>query len=285
MTTSEQTDASAPAPRALDDSTLNRMFLRSLSLEVSYNYERQQSLGFAFMMIPALRKLYSTPADQAAALKRHLEFFNCTPYVAPLIGGISAAVEEQQAQDPSSDQTTVAKIKAALMGPLAGIGDSLYWGTFRLIFTGIGTSLAMSGNILGPILFFLGFNLPVQALSWMYVRQGYKAGTSFLSRISTGSGMQLLTYGAGILGLLVIGAMTASMVTVYVPFEYAIGDSMTSLQQILDDIMPGILGLGIFWAIYGLLGRGWKTTTILIAIFALGLVTAFLGVLGLAPEA
>lgn len=286
MTTSEiETPVEDRPEQQLSNSILNRMFLRSLSLEVSYNYERQQALGFAFTMIPALRKLYSTPEAQAAALKRHLEFFNTTPYVAPIIGGVAAAVEEREAARPDVDPTTVASIKAALMGPLAGIGDSLYWGTFRLIFTGIGTSLAMAGNILGPIIFFLGFNIPVQGLSWFYMRQGYRSGTSFLSKISSGDGMQRLTYGAGILGLLVIGAMTSSMVKMYVPIQYTVGEGTTQIQQIFDDIMPGMLSLGVFWVIYWLLGRNWKVTTILLAIFVVGIIGALLGVLGLAPAA
>src|SRR5699024_4854834 len=148
-------DQIANADTPIDGRTLTGMFFRSLSLEASFNYERQQSLGFAFTMAPVLRKLYSKREDQAAALKRHLEFFNTTPYIAGAVVGAPAAVEEQYASEPAIGSESVNRIKAALMGPLAGIGDSLYWGTFRLICTGIGTSLAMSGNILGPILFLL----------------------------------------------------------------------------------------------------------------------------------
>lgn len=285
MTISEQSSppTEAQPQHLLDNDILNRMFLRSLSLEASYNYERQQALGFAFMMIPALQRLYSTPEARAVALKRHLEFFNTTPYVSQAIGGVAAATEEQLSLNSSSDPTTVASIKAALMGPLAGIGDSLYWGTIRLIFTGIGTSLAMSGSVFGPILFFLGFNVPVQTLSWIYMRQSYKLGTSFLSKISSGDGMRQLTYAAGILGLLVIGAMTASMVKIYLPISFKVGNGITEVQKILDDVMPGILALGAFWVIYWLLGRGWKATSILVFIFILGIVGTFLGILGLQP--
>ncbi|GAB3298005.1 PTS system mannose/fructose/sorbose family transporter subunit IID [Pseudoclavibacter terrae] len=263
---------------------LNRMYVRALSIEASFNYERQQGLGFAYSMIPAVRALYEKESDQAAALKKHLEFFNTTPYVAGAIVGVSTAVEEQLSQDPSLAPSTANSVKAALMGPLAGIGDSLYWGTIRLLVTGIGVSLAMAGNILGPIIFLLGFNLPVQLLSYLYLRSGYRFGTKLLQRISGSDAMSSLTYGAGIVGLMVIGGLTASMVSVYVPLQFEVGEGVSSIQtDVLDGIMPGILGLGAFWLVYWLLGKGWKTTWVLLAIFAVGLLGALTGVLGTAP--
>lgn len=273
----------SPTP-AITNAVLDRMFLRSLSLEVSYNYERQQALGFAFTMIPALKALYKTDTERAEALQRHLEFFNTTPYVSQLIVGVAAATEEQQSRNPSIDKSTVNSIKASLMGPFAGIGDSLYWGTIRLLVTGIGTSLALQGNILGPILFFFGFNIPVQFLSWLYLRQGYRQGSALVSRIASSGGMEKLTYGAGILGLMVIGGMSAKMVKIYTPISYGTGDKATSLQAILDAILPAGLALGAFWIIYWLLGKGWRTTHVLLLIFGFGMVTGLLGILGLAPS-
>ncbi|WP_083709832.1 PTS system mannose/fructose/sorbose family transporter subunit IID [Leifsonia sp. ALI-44-B] len=271
------------APGAISTAVLNRMYVRALSVEASFNYERQQGLGFAYSMIPAVKALYAKEAEQAAALKKHLEFFNTTPYVATAIVGVSTAVEEQLSRDRTLDPATANSVKAALMGPLAGIGDSLYWGTIRLLVTGIGVSLAMAGNILGPIIFFLGFNIPVQVLSYLYLRSGYRFGTKLLARISGSDGMASLTYGAGIVGLMVIGGLTASLVSIHVPIEFEVGEGTSSIQtDVLDGIMPGILALGAFWLIYWLLGKGWKTTWLLLAIFGVGLVGAFTGVLGVA---
>jgi fructoselysine and glucoselysine-specific PTS system IID component len=273
-----------PSTGRITTAVLNRMYVRALSVEASFNYERQQGLGFAYSMIPAVKALYEKEADQAAALKKHLEFFNTTPYVASAIVGVSTAVEEQLSQDDTLDPATANSVKAALMGPLAGIGDSLYWGTIRLLVTGIGVSLAMAGNILGPIIFLLGFNLPVQVLSYLYLRSGYRFGTKLLARISGSDAMQSLTYGAGIVGLMVIGGLTASLVSVYVPIEFAVGEGSSSIQtDVLDGIMPGILSLGAFWLVYWLLGKGWKTTWLLLAIFGVGLLGALTGVLGVAP--
>ncbi|MFS0603859.1 PTS system mannose/fructose/sorbose family transporter subunit IID [Peribacillus frigoritolerans] len=268
--------------KTLTKSDIRKSVLRALSLEFSFNYERQQSLGFAFAMIPILKKLYSKKEDMEKALKRHLEFFNTTPYVSPLILGIMGAMEEQNAKDKQFDESSINSVKASLMGPLAGIGDSLYWGTLRLIATGIGTSLALNGNLLGPILFFLIFNIPMLALFFSYMTMGHKLGTGFISKLQKTGAMGKLTYGASILGLLVIGGMSASMINIYVPWEIGSGDSATSIQSVLDSIMPGLLPLGAFWIIYWLLGRNVKTTTILLGIFVLGIVAAGLNILSIA---
>ncbi|MCJ7843252.1 PTS system mannose/fructose/sorbose family transporter subunit IID [Lederbergia sp. NSJ-179] len=262
---------------------LNKIFLRSLTLEYSFNYERQQALGFAFTMIPALRKLYKRKEEMAKALQRHLEFFNVTPYVSTFIFGLTVAMEEENARSKDFDTSTINSVKASLMGSLSGIGDSLYWGTIRLIATGIGTSLALKGNFLGVILFFLFFNIPTLVLSYTYLQLGYRVGTNFLSKLSSSGLMEKLTYGASILGLLVIGGMSASMIKTYVPIDIGVEDSPTKVQDILDQIMPGLIPLGIFWILYWLLGKGVKTTTLLIGIFVVGILFTFLGVFGIQP--
>lgn len=127
---------------------LSKVFWRSFQMEFSWNYERQMNLAYCYAMIPILKKLYKSKEAMATALKRHLEFFNTTPHIVTLILGINAAMEEENANDPDFDVSTIDNIKTSLMGPLAGIGDSFFWGTLRLIATGVGTSLALQGNIL-----------------------------------------------------------------------------------------------------------------------------------------
>lgn len=107
-----------------------------------------------------------------------------------LILGISTAMEEENALDENFDTSSINSVKAGLMGPLAGIGDSFMWGTLRIIATGIGTSLAMNGNILGPILFFLLFNIPHVILRYICMMGGYKFGAGFLSKIAAGGLME-----------------------------------------------------------------------------------------------
>lgn len=140
---------------------LMKTFWRSFTMEWAWNYERQSNLGYMYAMVPALNKLYKGQKEKLKqAYKRHLEFFNITPWLSTFPLGISIAMEEQNALNEEFDDESINNIKIALMGPLSGIGDSFFWGTLRVIATGIGTSLAVQGNILGPILFLLIFNVP-----------------------------------------------------------------------------------------------------------------------------
>ncbi|WP_269410343.1 PTS system mannose/fructose/sorbose family transporter subunit IID [Lentibacillus daqui] len=257
---------------------LNRLFWRSFQMEFSWNYERQASLAYTYAMIPILKKLYKKKGDLSAALKRHLEFFNTTPHIVTMILGISAAMEKQNATDSKFDSSSINTVKASLMGPLAGIGDSFFWGTLRLIATGIGTSLALKGNILGPILFLLVFNVPHIALRYILTKIGYKMGTGFLKKLQENGTMGNLTFGAAILGLMVIGGMSADMISLDVPLKIGSGESATAVQDILDGIMPGLLPLAAFGVIYWLLGKEVKATTILIGIAVVSILGAWAGI-------
>lgn len=257
---------------------LNRLFWRSFQMEFSWNYERQASLAYTYAMIPILKKLYKKKGDLSAALKRHLEFFNTTPHIVTMILGISAAMEKQNATDSKFDSSSINTVKASLMGPLAGIGDSFFWGTLRLIATGIGTSLALKGNILGPILFLLVFNVPHIALRYILTKVGYKMGTGFLKKLQENGTMGNLTFGAAILGLMVIGGMSADMISLDVPLKIGSGESATAVQDILDGIMPGLLPLAAFGVIYWLLGKEVKATTILIGIAVVSILGAWAGI-------
>ncbi|MDB5137315.1 MAG: hypothetical protein JWP37_3918, partial [Mucilaginibacter sp.] len=126
---------------------IRNLFLRSLALEANFNFETWQNSGFAFTIIPVLKRLYTTKQSMAAALKRHLQFFNTSPYGSTLIFGITAAMEEQNCQDKDFDEESINSVKLGLMGPLAGVFDSLFWGTFKVIAAGVGTSLAIKGNV------------------------------------------------------------------------------------------------------------------------------------------
>lgn len=260
---------------------LNRVYWRSFGMEWSWNYERQQNLAFAYALIPIIEKLYHSKEDRAAALKRHLEFFNTTPHLSTLIMGITTSMEEKNADDSNFDTESINNVKISLMGPLAGIGDSFIWGTLRIIATAIGISLASQGNILGPILFLLIFNIPAQGLRYYFMHMGYKLGSSFLTKIQESGLMQQITYGASVLGLMVVGAMTAENVALNIPLAIGSGEEATTIGQICDNIMPGLLPLLFTLFVYYLLKKkNIKTTTLLLMCAAIGLIGAFFGILG-----
>lgn len=261
------------------DRELTRVFWRSFQMEFSWNYERQMNLGYVYAIIPVLEKLYKDNKEGLKkALKRHLEFFNMTPHIVTLMLGISAAMEKENAESEEFDENSINNIKTALMGPLSGIGDSFFWGTLRLIATGIGTSLSLQGNILGPILFLFIFNVPHIIIRFLLVKLGYKLGIEFLNKLQKNGTMEKLTFGASILGLVVIGAMTARMIDISTPLSFVSGESKIEVQGILNDIMPGILQLGSFGVVYYLLGRKVKPLVILLGMAVVGIIGSFVGI-------
>ena len=203
--------------KKLSSKTLKKVYNRHYQLLGCFNYERQMSTGYAWTMMPAIRELYGEDeAKMKAGVKRHLEFFNCATTPSPFIIGITCAMEEQCASAPDGefDVASINSVKAALMGPLAGIGDSFFWGTFRVIGVGVGAPLAVAGNILGPILYFLINFIPSEIVRRVGFKIGYEGGSEFLTRISEDGTLNKLTEAARIMGLVVIGAMMASMVNV-----------------------------------------------------------------------
>lgn len=260
---------------------LNKVIVRSLGMEWDWNYERQMNMAFCYSMLPVIEKLYDKEEDRIDAMQRHLEFFNTTPQLSTLILGITAAMEESKANDPDFDSESISNVKVSLMGPLAGIGDSFIWGTLRIIATGVGVSLASQGNILGPLLFLLIFNIPAQGLRYYLMHMGYKLGSGFLQKIQENGLMETLTYGASVLGLMVIGSMTAGNVAINVPLVIGEGDAATTFGDICNTIMPGLLPLAFTLLVYFLVSKkNVKTTTLLLLFVVIGLAGSFFGILG-----
>nr|WP_220451779.1 PTS system mannose/fructose/sorbose family transporter subunit IID [Bombilactobacillus bombi] len=260
---------------------LMKTFWRSFTAEWAWNYERQMNLGYSYAMRPALEKIYHNQKDKLIrSYKRHLEFFNVTPWLVTFPLGISIAMEEQNALNDDFDENSINDIKVALMGPLSGIGDSFFWGTLRVIATGVGTSLAMHGNILGPILFLLIFNIPAILARYYGLFVGYNIGASFIEKVQKTGLMDKLSYGASVLGLAVVGAMVATMVTLKMPLKIGTGSDATSVQGIFDGIVPKILPLLFTFFVYWLDKKGWKAQWILLLIAAIGIFGAWSGLLG-----
>ncbi len=258
---------------------LRWVFWRSMLLEANFNFETMQNTGVAFALLPVLKKLYKTKESMAAALQRHLQLFNTSTYGCTLIFGLAAAMEEQNSRDSEFNADSINAVKLGLMGPLAGVFDSLFWGTLKVIAAGVGTSLALKGNFLGPVLFILLFNVPHLVLRYSLTFIGYTAGTKFLQRLSQNNVMDRLKDGAAILGLMVVGAMPATLMNIHTPLSFGTGDAGTSLQGILDQIVPAALPLGLTFVVYYFIKRGVKTTPLLIGLLLLGFIGSIIHVL------
>ncbi|PXF77573.1 PTS mannose transporter subunit IID [Klebsiella pneumoniae] len=271
--------------KKLTQSDIRGVFIRSNLFQGSWNFERMQALGFCFSMVPAIRRLYPENNDaRKQAIKRHLEFFNTHPYVAAPVLGVTLAMEEQRANGAEIDDGAINGIKVGLMGPLAGVGDPLVWGTLRPITAALGASLALSGNILGPLLFFFIFNAVRLAMKWYGLQLGFRKGVNIVSDMG-GNLLQKLTEGASILGLFVMGVLVTKWTTINVPLVVsqtpgADGATVTmTVQNILDQLCPGLLALGLTLLMVRLLNKKVNPVWLIFALFGLGIIGNALGFL------
>ena len=277
--TKKQTSSPMTSEKKITKKELKGIFWRSMPMEASFNYERMMSIAFGFSMMGVIKKLYPKLHDQKEALKRHLEFFNCTSAMSPFILGVAASMEEKNANDPEFDVSSINAMKIGLMGPLAGIGDSFFWGTLRIIASGIGISLAKQGSVLGPLLFLVIYNVPNLLVRYYGTMLGYKTGVTFVEKMASGL-MDNITFALNILGNTVIGGMIASMVIVKLPTKIAGGKDPQTIQTLLDSILPNAVPLLLTFFIAYLLKKKVNVFVILLVIIVISVLGAQFGFLG-----
>ena len=297
----------------LTKSDRKKVWWRSTFLQGSWNYERMQNLGWAYSLIPALKKLYTKKEDQIAALERHLEFFNTHPYVAAPIMGVTLALEEERANGVEIDDAAIQGVKIGMMGPLAGIGDPVFWFTVRPILGALGASLAASGNLVGPLLFFFGWNAIRMAFLWYTQEFGYKAGSEITKDMSGGI-LKDITKGASILGMFILAVLVQRWVSInftinlpgkqlsegaYIVFPEGpvtggelkgiLGQALSglsldsvqpqTLQGQLNSLIPGLMGLLLTFLCMWLLKKKVSPITIILALFAVGIAARYFGIM------
>lgn len=295
----------------LSESVRKKVCKRHQFLQGTWNFERMQNGGWAYAIIPAIKALYNDKASQAAALKRHLEFYNTHPYVSAPVMGVTLAMEEERANGTAIDDAAINGVKVGMMGPLAGVGDPVFWFTIRPILGALGASLALTGNILGPLIFFVFWNLIRYIFLWKTQEAGYKAGNEITKDLSGGL-LGKVTLMASILGMFVIGALVQRWVNVNIPVEItrvaqdaqtyihweklpagAEGikqaletyntygatafspEKVTTLQDNLDMLIPGLLPLLLTLGVSKLLKKDVSPITIILALFAIGIIARY----------
>ena len=290
-----------------------KVWWRHQFLQGSWNYERMQNGGWCYSMIPAIKKLYTNKDDQIAALKRHLEFYNTHPYVSSPVIGVTLALEEERANGAPVDDVAIQGVKVGMMGPLAGVGDPVFWFTVRPILGALGASIAMGGSVLGPILFFVFWNVIRMAFEWYTQEFGYKVGSSIAKDLSGGL-MGKVTEGASILGMFIIGALVERWVSIsftpvvsqvtqsegaYIDWSQIQGNAegiksaltqfaslgatgldqikVTTLQANLDSLIPGLAAVGLTMLCCYLLKKKVSPIVIILALFAVGIIGRVVG--------
>lgn len=214
------------------------------------NYERFQSLQYAFAMIPIIKKLYpDNKEEQAAAAERHMEFYNTTPNMINWTMGLNVAQEEQIAnmeQGEERDQMieSVSTVKASLMGPLAGVGDSMK-ATQKAIFSSIAAGLAASGTIFGALFFLLVENLYEFGTGYLFYKTSYVNGTQAITDLNQSGLLNRVLESATILGLTSLGALVPAWIGFSLDKDFDIQGVIINLQTELDNIFPGLIPLGL----------------------------------------
>ena len=279
-----------------------------------FGYERLQAPGFTLSMLPIFQKYYANDNEKmVAALKRHAVFYNTNINVGGVVNGIVASMEVEKANGADISNDLIQNIKVGLMGPLAGIGDPVFWFTVRPILGALGASLALTGNILGPLIFFFAWNAIRMSFLWYTQELGYKAGSEITKDMSGGI-LQDITKGASILGMFILAVLVERWVSIKFIFNVSsvklddkayihwdklpegykgiqeafaqVGsglsqtpEKVTTFQQNLDSLIPGLMGLLLTFACMWLLKKKVSPITIIIALFVIGVLAHVAGLM------
>lgn len=246
----------------------------------NYNYERMQSSGFLFAMLPVLHRLYGdNQTELRESYDRHLEFFNTEPHFGGIIGGLTIALEEEKSGGAPITGDAINSIKTGLMGPLAGIGDTLWQGTLVPILLSIAISIGSDGNIFGPIFYIVAMFISMWGIAYYLWMQGYNYGKDGIQKLMNGDLLKKVMLGAKIMGGVVIGALTANYVTLSTKLVFRFDDLKLNVQtDILDKLLKGMLPLAITLLALWCLNRKMKSTTVLLILVCASAIGAAIGI-------
>jgi len=250
---------------------ISMLGIRSNLVQASFSYERMHSPGWTWAQLPYWEKIYKDdPKGLKAVMTDNMEFINSSPPLYPILMGLLLTMEENHV-----DRETIKGLKNALFGPMAGIGDAIFWFTIMPIVGGISASIAKDGNVLGPIIFFLVYLF----LFWSRIplaHLGYNLGTKAIDVIQNNS--KIISHVASILGLTVIGALIASYVKMSLTINIHAGGTVINLQkQLLDKIFPNILPFAFVFLLYWLLKKNINPIWLIVITFLLSICMAAIG--------
>lgn len=263
-----------------DKKLFRQLFIRQFPLLGSMNYTRMEGLSYGWALAPMLQKIYANePHRYLESLKRNSQFFNTNQHIAPFIMGLTLSMEKENAANPDFDTSSINGIKVALMGPFAGIGDSFFYGVLRIIATGVAIGLASQGNLLGPLLFLLIYNIPSLLLRYYAGVAGYRLGSKYITEATQSGLLGCITRASTIMGLMMVGAMSASMVKFTTTFKTTIAGQPFVLQDILDKICVGLIPLLLVLLCLKLLNKKVSPNKVLIMLIVIGFGAAGIGII------
>lgn len=252
--------------------------------QATQNFERMMGLAFCHVLEPVLKKLYqNNPDEYQKALQRHMQFYNTEPQLGALIPGITIAMEEARAQGEDVSEELIVNTKNALMGPFAGIGDSMIIGTYSPILLSIAMSMCLQdGNPIGPLFFCAVWLTTIVGIQWYLFHKGYSMGIGAANLFFTQKALaDQITTGLTMMGLMVIGGVAATTVKANVIFQFVSGEMSISIQEtVFNKIMPGVLPLILTLVSWYLLDKKkWSAAKLILAIVLFAAAMVLLGIM------
>ncbi|MCJ2161451.1 PTS system mannose/fructose/sorbose family transporter subunit IID [Lentilactobacillus kefiri] len=282
MNHNQQENIGSKKPIRLHKTDFFKIFWRSGVEQGSWNFERMQNLGFAYIMAPAIKRLYPDPSQRKAAMKRHLQFFNTSPIMQSLITGVVLSMEEDRANGADISDDTINAVKTAMMGPMGGFGDPIWLGTIRPVLSAFAASLVLSGyGILGPILFFIAWNILRLVFRYFCQAAGYHHGANIINLFNTGIiknvGDATSIFGVFMMGVIVARWVEVDFVSISGWFSQMSGGHLIGqlANSSIDVLAPVVLTLICVWLIRKQVSPLW----IILGLFILGILGYSAGIL------
>ena len=262
-----------PAPR-LDNKTLNKMVWRSCQLQACFNYERMQSAGWLWAMLPGLQKIHTNKEDLAASMTHNLDFLNTHPFAVTFVMGMVLSMEQQK-----MDIQTIRSVRISVAAPLGGIGDALFWMSLIPIVAGMTAQMAIDGSWLGPILYFvIAFGVEM-ALRYALMYWSYNMGTKAVTMMTAHA--KEITHAASVLGVFVIGALIANYgggTSLAISIPNGQGDPLV-IQNYLNAILPLLLPLLMTLMCYFLIiKKNFTPIKLIVLLLVIGIVGCAFGI-------
>lgn len=268
---------------SLDKKTLRKSLIRWMEFgQTAYSYERMQGPDVVHAMVPIINKLYAEDDKEGRkkAMQRHMIFFNTTLSFGAAIIGLTAAMEEQIANGETGMEETVNSIKTGLMGPIAGIGDTVNQGILLPLLLSLGIGLATEGNVLGPILYTALMISAIFCIAFICYKFGYEKGGTAIAEMMGNGALNKLVLGASIMGCTVMGALVAQYVKLSTIIEFELTTGTFNLQtSVFDTLMPCLLPLTLTFLCYFLLNKGQSALKVLIYLIVAGVILGVLGII------
>jgi mannose/fructose/N-acetylgalactosamine-specific phosphotransferase system component IID len=258
---------------------LRSMFWRSHLAFIGFNMVKMQANGFTHTMQPAIESIYKDdPEGKKEAYLRHQNFFNTNAVPFNFIAGLSYAMEKEKKTKGVIDGATINSIKVGLMGPTAGMFDSLFFNGLRIIAAGLAIGFNSQGSFLGTLLFILLYGFSQSIAKYFLLNWGYSAGTSAIDQVFSSGLMKALTRATSILGLTMVGAMVAQMVNVPLNWTISINGAQVVIQDVLNNVFPGLLSIALVFGLVALIKKGVRPLYLVFGVLALGLLCALIGI-------